>query len=140
VVCCAGSVDLYNPKTVRASAGSLFHVPVVAGDDVREVLRRLGEWGLRRWAASARGTRRYTEVDLGEPAALVLGNEAWGLPDSLAPYLDGTLRIPLARGVESLNVATAAAVLCFEAARQRAQRQPQSDLHVTPPGPARSTE
>jgi TrmH family RNA methyltransferase len=122
VVCCAGSVDLYNPKTVRASAGVLFHIPVVAGPAALEVLARLGEWGLRRWGTSPRAGRVYTDVDLTEPTALVLGNESSGLADSLMSRLDATLRIPMAGTVESLNVATTAAVVCFEAARQRAGR------------------
>jgi RNA methyltransferase, TrmH family len=122
VVCCAGSVDLYNPKTVRASAGVLFHIPVVAGPDALEVLTQLGAWGLRRWGASPRAERVYTDVDLAEPAALVLGNESSGLSDPVVGCLDATLRIPMAGTVESLNVASTAAVVCFEAARQRAGR------------------
>jgi TrmH family RNA methyltransferase len=121
VVCSAGSVDLYNPKTVRASAGVLFHVPVVAGPGAGEVLEQMRGWGLRRWGASADGEHVYSEVDLTEPTAFVLGNEAAGLADSLATSLDGYLRIPMAASVESLNVATTAAVVCFEAARQRAR-------------------
>ncbi len=127
VVCCAGSVDVYNPKTVRASAGGLFHVPVVAGPDAVGVLDRLGTWGWRRWGATATGARVYSDVDLTESTALVLGNEAAGLAEGLVTHLDGTLRIPMAGAVESLNVATAAAVVCFEAARQRvrgATREP----------------
>jgi TrmH family RNA methyltransferase len=119
VVCCTGSVDLYNPKAVRASAGVLFHVPVVVGVEAAAVLTEVGQWGLQRWGTSAHGGRWYTEVDLAAPAALVLGNEASGLAQSVAPYLDGTLHIPLAGGVESLNVASTAAVICFEANRQR---------------------
>jgi TrmH family RNA methyltransferase len=121
VVCCAGSVDLYNPKTVRASAGVLFRVPVVAGPDAGEVLERVRGWGLRCWGASAGGDRVYSEVDLTVPAAFVLGNEAAGLAGSLSTHLDGYLRIPMAASVESLNVATTAGVLCFEAGRQRAR-------------------
>jgi TrmH family RNA methyltransferase len=121
VICCAGSVDLYNPKTVRASAGGLFHLPVVAGPDPVEVLERLGGWGWRRWGASATGARVYSDVDLRQSTALVLGNEAAGLAEAVEAHVDGTLRIPLAGAVESLNVATAAAIVCYEAARQRAQ-------------------
>jgi TrmH family RNA methyltransferase len=120
VVCCAGSVDLYNPKAVRASAGALFHLPVVAGPDAREVVEHLRGWGVRCWGASAHGDQVYTEVDLTQPTALVLGNEATGLAQTVESELDGTLRIPMAGAIESLNVATAAAVVCFEAARQRA--------------------
>lgn len=119
VVCCAGSVDLFNPKTVRASAGMLFHVPVVAAGDPVDVLTALGRWGLRRWGTAAEGGCDYVDTDLTLPCALVLGNEARGLAASLEPHLDGILRIPMAGSAESLNVATAASVLCFEAARQR---------------------
>ncbi|MCL2393810.1 MAG: RNA methyltransferase [Acidimicrobiaceae bacterium] len=119
VVFAAGSVDLYNPKTVRASAGALFHVPVAVGPSPEDVLRALGEAGLRRLATVARGGEDYSAVDLGGPTALVLGNEANGLPATLDPFLDGAITIPMAGRAESLNVGMAAAVLCFEAARQR---------------------
>lgn len=120
-VFCDGSVDLYNPKTVRASAGALFHVPVVVGEPAGEALGALGRAGLRRLATVARGGDDYTAVDLGRPTALVLGNEANGLPAGLDPFLDGAVTIPMAGRAESLNVGIAAAVLCFEAARQRRQ-------------------
>lgn len=121
VVLCDGCVDVHNPKTVRASAGSLFHVPVVAGGDPVDVLGRLGEWGLRRLAAVAGRGHAYTDADLRGRTALVLGNEASGLPDRLAVagVLDGEVTIPMVGRAESLNVGMAAAVLCFEAARQR---------------------
>jgi TrmH family RNA methyltransferase len=119
IVCCDGSADVFNPKTVRASAGSLFHVPVVAGGDAVEVLRQMGEWGLRRRAAVAHGGLAYDEVDLTEPTALVLGNEAHGLPPALDGEIDQRVTIPMAGRGESLNVGMAAAVLCLETARQR---------------------
>src|SRR5207245_10121758 len=83
VVCCDGSVDVYNPKTVRASAGALFHVPVVAGGDAVEVLDRIGGWGLRRLGAVPSGGDDYTQLDLVTPTAFVVGNEAHGLPAAL---------------------------------------------------------
>jgi len=119
VVCCDGSVDVYNPKTVRASAGALFHVPLVAGGDPVEVLEQLGKWGRQRLGATARGGTRYTDVDFTRPTALVVGNEAHGLPAEVGPHLDGLVTIPIAGRAESLNVGMATAVLCFEAARQR---------------------
>jgi TrmH family RNA methyltransferase len=111
---------------VRASAGAIFHVPVVVGGPAVEVLAELGRQGLRRLATVARGGEDYTAVDLSGPMAVVLGNEANGLPDGLDAHLDGALSIPMAARTESLNVATAAAVVCFEAARQRrnATRRP----------------
>ena len=119
VIFCGGSVDVYNPKTVRASAGSLFHVPVVAGGDAVDVLERIGGWGVRRYGAVPRSGRDYATVDLSAPSALVLGNEASGLPPAVAPGIDDTITIPMRGRTESLNVGMSAAVLCFEAARQR---------------------
>lgn len=119
VVCCGGSVDVYNPKTVRASAGTLFHVPVVAGGDPVEVLEHIGGWGMRRLATAARTGADYSSVDLTGKVALVLGNEANGLPADVEPVVDDHVTIPIAGRAESLNVGMAAAVLCFEVARQR---------------------
>jgi TrmH family RNA methyltransferase len=119
VVFCEGSVDLFNPKTVRASAGSLFHVPVVAGGNPVEVLQEIGSWGVRRLATVAVGGQSYTDVDLRRPVAFVLGNEAHGLPVEVEHEVDETVTIPMVGRTESLNVGMAAAVLCFETARQR---------------------
>lgn len=119
VVCCDGSVDLYNPKTVRASAGSMFHVPVVAGGDPLEVLEEMATWGLRRLGATARDGTDYTTTDLVAPVALVLGNEASGLPAQVSACLDDELTIPMVGRSESLNVGMASAILAFEVARQR---------------------
>jgi RNA methyltransferase, TrmH family len=128
VVYCDGSVDLFNPKTVRASAGAVFHVPVVVGGDAAEVLDRLGQWGLARLAACPGGGEEYTAADLTVPVALVLGNEAHGLPDRVDQKLDGRVTIPMAGQAESLNVGIAAAVLCFEAARQRRLAGPKQPI------------
>ena len=119
VICCDGSVDVFNPKTVRASAGSLFHVPVVGGGDAVEVLEKIGGWGLRRLGTAARGGADYATADLRAPVAVVLGNEAHGLPAAIAPHIDELVTIPMTGRTESLNVSMAAAVLCFETARQR---------------------
>jgi RNA methyltransferase, TrmH family len=124
VVLAEGSVDLYNPKTVRASAGALFHVPVVVGGAPAAVLDQLGRGGLRRLGTAARGGAPYDEADLVGPLALVLGNEARGLPPDLAGHLDEVVHIPMVGRTESLNVGMAAAVLCFEAARQRRRAAP----------------
>lgn len=119
VVCCAGSADPFNPKTVRSSAGSVLHLPVVADAEPAEVLRRLREAGVATWAAVAHGGRRHTDVDWQPPSAVVVGNEAGGLSDASVAACDGKVTIPLAGRAESLNVAMAATVLCFEVARQR---------------------
>jgi TrmH family RNA methyltransferase len=117
VVFCDGSVDVFNPKTVRASAGSLFHVAVVNGGPVSDVLATIRGWGVHALGTVARDGVAYDEVDLRRPVALVLGNEAHGLPDGLE--LDEPVSIPMAGSTESLNVGMAAAVICFEVARQR---------------------
>jgi TrmH family RNA methyltransferase len=119
VICCGGSVDIYNPKTVRAAAGSLFHVPVVAGGDTVDVLERIGAWPMQRLGAVARGGADHDRCELGGRVAFVVGNEAHGLETEVGALLDGQVTIPMAAGAESLNVGVAAAVLCFEAARQR---------------------
>lgn len=119
VICCEGTVDVYNPKCVRASAGSVFHVPLVAGGDPVEVLEQVGAWGVRRLGSSSNLGTPYDEVDLRRPAAFVLGNEAHGLGGAVAPLVDEWVTIPMHGRSESLNVSMAAAVLCFEAARQR---------------------
>lgn len=119
VVFCDGSVDVYNPKTVRSSAGSLFHVPVVVGGDALEVLERIRGWGVTRLGTSSHAGADYSAVDLTRPIAVVLGNEANGLPPHVTAVLDEAVTIPMAGRSESLNVGMAASVLCFEAARQR---------------------
>ena len=124
VVFCGHSVDVYNPKTVRASAGALFHVPVVATDEEpSRVLARVRSMGLRRLGAVVGSGHDYTTVDLTHSVALVLGNEATGLPAALSDVLDDRVTIPMTGRSESLNVGMAAAVLCFEAARQRRSRE-----------------
>lgn len=119
VILCAGSVDLFNPKCVRASAGAIFHVPVVRGGDARDVLAELKGWGLRCLGAVAHGGDPYDRVDWNRPVAVVLGNEAHGLPGDLGAMLDEEVTIPISGRAESINVGMAAAVLTFEMARQR---------------------
>lgn len=119
VVCCEGSVDIYNPKCVRASAGSLFHVKVVAGGEPVDVLEALGEWGLRRLGTRPSSGTPYHRADLTLGTAFVLGNEARGLPPEVAAHVDDMVSVPMAGRAESINVGMTAAVLCFEAARQR---------------------
>ncbi len=122
VVFCEGSVDVTNPKTVRSSAGSMFHVPVTQSDlSGVEVVSTLRAWGVRVWATSsvAAGGVAYDAADLRGPTAIVLGNEANGLSAAVLEGVDGLITIPTAGRTESLNVAMAASVLAFEAARQR---------------------
>ena len=112
------SVDPWNPKAVRASAGAIFHLPVVKNLKLAQTLKRLSRSGYTCVGAAARGGEPYTEMDWRSPTALVLGGEAAGLPESAAPWLHRSVTIPLADRVESLNVLSAATLLLFEAARK----------------------
>jgi TrmH family RNA methyltransferase len=124
IVLSSGSVDAYNPKVVRASAGAIFGIPVIEGCAAVEALDALGKQGRRRLAADARAGTAYHEVDFGEPTAVVLGNEAHGVPAQLHEHIEGRVCVPMHGPAESVNVAMAGTVLCFEAARQRARREP----------------
>lgn len=116
-----GSVDAYNPKTVRASAGAVLGVPIAEGVNAVEILEALGERGVRRIGTVATGGDPYDSIDLRGPAAVVLGHEARGLGAGMP--LDALVTIPMSGRAESLNLATAAGVLFFEAARARRTRE-----------------
>jgi TrmH family RNA methyltransferase len=121
VVTTQGSVDLQSPKAVRAAAGSLFHLPVLAGVPWPELRPALRRRGLRLVGADAHAAVTLDQAWPREPVALVLGNEAHGLPAEVAADLDLVIRVPLAGRAESLNLAAAAAVLLYEASRRQAQ-------------------
>lgn len=118
VVALEGTVDLTNPKAVRAAAGSLFRVPVWVDAPIEAVGRLVAEgWDVVGTAAD--GSARHDVHPWGEAVALVLGSEAHGVPDEVAALVPTWVRIPMAGGVESLNVAVAGAVVAFEATRDR---------------------
>jgi TrmH family RNA methyltransferase len=121
VVFTDASVDPYNGKCVRASAGSLFHPAVVRGGSAAEVVSALRAAGLRIFAADGGGERDLDELadsaGLGGPTAWLFGNEARGLPDELAALADERVRIPIHGRAESLNLAAAAAVCLYASAR-----------------------
>jgi TrmH family RNA methyltransferase len=113
------SVDPYNPKTVRASAGSLFHVPFTVQADPLAVAATLAGRGYRTLATVVRDGADYAALDWSIPTALFLGNEAAGLAPEVLDAIGGMVAIPMDGRAESLNVGVACAVLCFEALRQR---------------------
>ncbi|MET9685387.1 TrmH family RNA methyltransferase [Streptomyces coeruleorubidus] len=125
VVLTDASVDVYNPKAVRASVGSLFHLPVAVGVPVEQAVEGLRAAGVRVLAADGAGDRDLDdELDkgtMGGPTAWVFGNEAWGLPEETRALTDAVVRVPIHGKAESLNLATAAAVCLYASARaQRA--------------------
>jgi TrmH family RNA methyltransferase len=119
VICLTGTSDLYNPKVVRATAGSLFHLPIVLDADVDEVVGFLHARGCSLLAAVATGGFDYAFDPWPDSAVLVLGNEANGISEGLRARCDGAISIPIVGHAESLNVAMASTVLLFEAARRR---------------------
>ena len=130
IVLGAGSVDAYNPKVVRASAGAIFGVPILEGWSVMDALDALHAAGRTCLGTRADAGTPYDQADLTAPVAVVLGNEAHGLAPELDRALDGWLTIPMHGSGESLNVAMAGTVVCFEAARQRRGRSPHTRSEV----------
>lgn len=127
VVFADASVDPYNPKCVRASAGSLFHLPFVASAPAAEAVAAAKAAGLTVLAADAgEGAESLDDVDddggLAGPTAWLFGNEAWGLPEQLRALADRVVAVPIHGRAESLNLATAAAICLYASAR--AQRRP----------------
>ena len=121
VVFADASVDPYNGKCVRASAGSLFHLPVVAGTRLEDAVVTLREAGLRIVAADGRAGRSLDDPEvqarLAGPTAWMFGNEAWGLPPELVALADEPVAVPIYGRAESLNLAAAAAVCLYASAR-----------------------
>jgi len=119
VILTGRTVDLYNPKVVRSTTGSLFHVPVAVGADLADVVGRAHSAGLQVLAADIKGedllaARR--DGELGRPTAWVFGNEAHGLPDELLDLVDRVVTVPIYGRAESMNLATAASVCLYESA------------------------
>ena len=115
VIFLKGTVNPYNPKCIRGSAGSVFRVPLIASVEADEILRlRDLTW----YAAMPRAPELASNVDLSRPCGIIIGSEGHGVSQALARYAVG-LRIPTS-GVESLNAAVAAGILLYEARRQRA--------------------
>jgi TrmH family RNA methyltransferase len=129
VVLTAESVDVHNPKTVRATAGSLFHLPVVTGVPLATAVGALRGAGLTVLAADGAGEHDLDDLldvagrggtgapDLARPTAWVFGNEAWGLPPQERDLADAVVRVPIRGQAESLNLATAATVCLYASAR-----------------------
>lgn len=116
----ADSVDLDHPKVLRASAGQWFRLPAIVSADLKADLAQLQRQQVQVIATLPTATVPYWQVDLTRPTLIVLGNEGAGLSPELAAMADVSVNIPLAPGVESLNVAITAALLLYEARRQRA--------------------
>jgi RNA methyltransferase, TrmH family len=123
VVFAAASVDPYNSKCVRSTAGSLFHLPVVAGAGLPDALAALRAAGLQVLAADGSASQFLDSApggpDLARPTAWLFGNEAWGLPDDVLELADAAVAVPIYGKAESLNLAAAAAVCLYASATQQ---------------------
>ncbi|OYT71449.1 MAG: RNA methyltransferase [Chloracidobacterium sp. CP2_5A] len=126
VLVTVGTADPFQPKALRASAGSAFRLPIVTGESAGDLCRQLRQQGVAIVAADSRGDTPYDAFDWRAPVAIWLGSEGHGLAaatSQAAGQLDARLAIPMAGQVESLNVAVAGALLLYEARRQRATGQ-----------------
>lgn len=121
VILSDASVDLYNPKVVRSTAGSLWHLPIALGSDVTDLIATCRERGRRVLAADGAGSTLLPNADLSTPHAWLMGNEAWGLDPETRELADAVIRVPIHGHAESLNLALAATV-CMYASAERATR------------------
>lgn len=138
VILSSDSVEVYNPKVVRASVGSIFHLPIVTGVPLEQAIEACRAAGMQILATDGDAGIDLTdsEADLGGPTAWVMGNEAWGLPSESLELADHTVAVPIYGQAESLNLATAAAICLYASATaQRAnpgQTLPSADQPALP--------
>ena len=112
-------VDIYNPKVIRSTMGSVYRMPFVYVEHLPETLEVLAEAGIHSYAAHLKGKNSYDQEDYTRGTAFLIGNEGNGLRDEVADAAECYIKIPMCGEVESLNAAVASSVLMFEAARQR---------------------
>ena len=113
------SVDLYNPKTIRSTMGSVYRMPFLYVEEIEEILPELKRRNIRTYAAHLKGKNCYDEEDYRTGTAFFIGNEGNGLSERLSRMADVRIRIPMEGSLESLNAAVAASILMYEVNRQR---------------------
>ena len=123
VIMSRDTVDIYNPKVIRSTMGSVFRVPFLYTDDILKTAEELKRHGIRLFAAHLDGKNNYEEEDYTGNTGFLIGNEGNGLTDELSGLADTWVKIPMAGKVESLNAAVAASILMFETARQRRNKR-----------------
>ena len=119
VIMSPNTVDIYNPKTIRSTMGSIFRVPFVYVQDFNEAVTQCQKAGVKVYAAHLDGKNTYLGEDYSTPTAFLIGNEGNGLTDGITKQADTLIRIPMQGEVESLNAAIACTILTYEAVRQR---------------------
>ena len=113
------TVDVFNPKTIRSTMGSIYRVPFLVAENLKDTITDIKAQGVTLYAAHLKGKCSYDEVDYKTATGFLIGNEGNGLSDEIAELANSYIRIPMAGKVESLNAAIAATLLMYEAARQR---------------------
>lgn len=121
IILSKGTVDLFNPKVVRSTMGTIFRVPFVYEENLSDVLGKLEAAGFRSYCGHLRDSVDYCQVSYVGKTAFLIGNEGNGLSDELCERASGYVKIPMEGQVESLNASVAAALLLYEAFRQRRQ-------------------
>ncbi len=119
VILSKGCADIYSPKTIRSTMGSIFRMPFIYVDNISQTVRDLSAKGFKSYAAHLKGQKNYDEFDYKGPTAFIIGNEGNGLTKETADAAGEYILIPMKGEVESMNAATSAAILTFEASRQR---------------------
>lgn len=117
IIMTKGCVDIYNPKTIRSTMGSVYRVPFVYVEDIAEAIAQIKAAGISIYAAHLKGEKYYDDINYGR-AAFLIGNEGNGLKDDTAALADTYIKIPMSGKVESLNAAVATSILMYEHSRQ----------------------
>ena len=131
VILTTGSVDIYNPKTVRSTVGSLFHMPILTGIELQQAVDHVRGQGMQVLAADGDGSPldlKQVRGELARPTAWIMGNEAWGLPEADRALADEVVAVPMWGGAESLNLSSAAAV-CLYATASAQRRSQEKESH-----------
>ena len=119
IIMTKGTVDIYNPKTIRSTMGSIYRMPFLYTEDILTVMKQLQEKDVKLYAAHLKGNQYYHQLDFKGGTAFLIGNEGNGLKEETARAADVYMKIPMQGQVESLNAAVASVILMYEAARQR---------------------
>ncbi|MCT4606968.1 MAG: RNA methyltransferase [Marinisporobacter sp.] len=119
VILAKGCVDLYNLKTIRSTMGSIFHFPIIQGDETVEIIKKLKSKDIKIVSTSLETEKYYDEVNYNERTAFIIGNEANGVLKEVLQYSDDLVKIPMIGKAESLNASIAASIMMYEAVRQR---------------------
>lgn len=119
IIMTKGTVDIYNPKTIRSTMGSVYRMPFFYTEDLPGIMKELQKRNVKLYAAHLKGEQFYHQMDFKQASAFLIGNEGNGLKEETAAAADVYMKIPMEGKVESLNAAVASVILMYEAARQR---------------------